>query len=182
MFLNLCVGLNPLKRLDDVSPSMIELETSLPWLIIGSRLLALLMPRTRSLAFTMWTFVLGLEREMSVSESLYLHLLICMLLYFCTGFVCETRSKVKTPDEDPIVDLPPAPSWRCTQSKYRRWMNRRQNPKQYYLMQRMKSRPVQRPVRDAPPRLTQPWTWNWNRRVPTDDMRHDWNHETRRKP
>ncbi len=64
--------------------------------------------------------------------SLYLHLIICMLLYFCTGFVCEPRCG-KTTDEDPFVDPPPAPnwqypmfpySWRCTCSKYWRRMNR----------------------------------------------------------
>jgi hypothetical protein len=68
---------------------------------------------------------------MTVDESLYLHLLICMLLYFCTGFVCEPRQD-KTPDEDPVVysplalnwHFPMSPyTWRCTQSKYQRRMN-----------------------------------------------------------
>jgi hypothetical protein len=86
------------------------MEATLPWLVIGFHLFALLIPQKCDLVSTLWTFILGLEREMTVGESLYLHLLICMLLYFCTGFVCEPR-RDKTPDKHPVVYSPPARNW-----------------------------------------------------------------------
>jgi len=114
------VGLNPFSK-------------QLVYLVIGSRLLPyLLPPMIRGCVMTAsclqrellpvlwsfilgtWTVVLGLEREMSVAECFYLHLLQCLLLYFCTGFVCEPRVD-KTQDEDPFVSPPlkPPRPWRC---------------------------------------------------------------------
>ncbi len=96
--------------LDDVSPLVNFMEAMLPWLVVGFHLFPLLLPCMSDLVSTLWTFVLGLEREMTVGESIYLHLLICMLLYFCTDFVCEPR-RDKTPDKDPVVYSPLAPNW-----------------------------------------------------------------------
>jgi hypothetical protein len=191
MFSYLHVSPSP-SNVDDVSLMIGFVETTLPWLSLGFRLLPYLLPGLCQVVSTLWTFALGLEREMTVGESLYLHLLICMLLLFCTGFICKPR-RSKTLHEGFPTDSPPAPnwqyprypirpfSWRCTRSKYRRQMNHHRNPRQYYLMHRACRRPVQRPVRDPPRRFTHPWTWKWNRRVRTDWMRHESIHETKRK-
>jgi hypothetical protein len=78
-------------NLDAVSLMLGFVETTLPWLSLGSHLLRYLLPGLCLLVSTLWTFTLGLEREMTVGESLFLHLLICMLLLFCTGFICKLQ-------------------------------------------------------------------------------------------
>jgi len=83
-----------------------------------------------------------------------------MIYMFVTGLVCspETQNKV------PTVDLPTGTP-RGKKPRHKIW---KRNMRQYYLMRRVRRRPVWRPVRDPLRKWYRPETWCWRRRVPTD--------------
>jgi len=93
-------------------------------------------------------------------QLLYVLFQLSMIYMFVTGSVCspETQNKV------PTVDLPTGTP-RGKKPRHKIW---KRNMRQYYLMRRVRRRPVWRPVRDPLRKWYRPETWCWRRRVPTD--------------
>jgi len=128
-------------------------STWLPSIIISSRLWAPRLP-------TLLNFILGLEREMLVMQLLYVLFQLSMIYMFVTGSVCspEMQDKVLT------ADLPTGVP-RGKKPRHKIW---KRNMHQYYLMQRVRRRPVWRPVWDPLRKWYRPETWRWCRQVATD--------------
>jgi len=96
-----------------------------------------------------------------MGQCFWLYLLISFMFLFATGFICEPHDE--TTPRAPVVELsPPVPG---SGRRHTQW---KRNPRQYHLMIRVRRRPVWRPKRDPVRRWTDPVTWRWRRRVPTD--------------
>jgi hypothetical protein len=171
MLLGTVFGLNPplflpLFMLYNVLPALASplfeaSRTSLPLLIVCSRLLPSLDDIIVSSMISCWNIVLCLEREMTVGQCLWLYLLFSFTFLFATGFICKPHDETKA--YIPLVELPPP-----LPGSGQRRKRRKQNIRQYYLMRRARSRPVWRPKRDPIRRWTDPTTWRWRHRIPTD--------------
>lgn len=90
-----------------LTPPMIEAlwPTTVPLLVVCSRLLPSLGPRVGSGILSCWNFALCLERETTMGQCLVLYLLISFLFLFASGFVCEPHDEMKA--YIPPVELPP---------------------------------------------------------------------------
>ena len=128
-----------------------------PFLLISSRLW---LPRVPTVCSSVWNFAFGLERELSVVQLFYVLLQLYFIHWFLTGKACEPATKGKLP----TVDLPPGLP-RGKRPRHKIW---KRNMRQYYLMRRVRRRPIARPVRDPLRKWYRPETWRWRRRVPTD--------------
>ena len=137
--------------------------TTVPLLVVCSRLLPSLGPLVGSGILSCWNFALCLERETTMGQCLVLYLLISFLFLFASGFVCEPHDETKA--YIPPVELPPPlpGNGRC-----RKRRKRNVTMRQYYLMRRVRRRPVWRPLRDPIRRWLDLSTWRWRRRIPTD--------------
>ena len=112
---------------------------------------------------------------MTAGQLIWLYLLLHSLFLFCTGSVCEPATQDKLPTVDVPAGMP------CGKKpRHKIW---KRNMRQYYLMVRVRRRPVARPVRDPLRKWYRPETWCWRRRVPTDSRKQKFPcYRPRRRP
>lgn len=140
-----------------LQPTNPTLRYYVPPIVITSRVWA---PRLPHVMTVTWNFLLGLEREMSLVQLLWPLFMLYLFYKIVPGSFCGPATQEKVPSVDLPAGLP-----RGKKPRHKIW---KRNMRQYYLMRRVRRRPVARPVRDPLRKWYRPETWRWRRRVPTD--------------